>query len=312
MTKFNCILLPTNLTPFEMTVKIPSGTDTLEALKVSLNRSSLVSANTDIGVMYYSPEDSEKIPNALASSLRQKHTHGLPTDLSAMYGTVILTGEGDVATSVAKTAFKICRDVYKGLGGTSSSGSSDGKKKKKDKDLPKRAKRSFDYFSSEFQKNRRIELAALGQPAVFTELTKEARVVWDKTDETSRKPYEEKAVADIERYTKEMELYRVTHPLPPKRVRQPYNIYSSSVKGDKDAKSWKDMTSDERTPFVTLSDEDKKRYESELESFRSWCKENGKDADTELSAGLKRKSSPNTGEGGAKKPKKAKNEEAEE
>jgi hypothetical protein len=311
MTKFNCILLPTNLTPIEMTLKIPSGTDTLEALKVSLNRDSLVSANTDIGVMYYSSEDSDKSPNALASSLCQKHTHGLPTDLSTMYGTVILTGEGDVATSVDKTAFKICRDAYKVIVGTTSSGSSDGTKKKKDKDMPKRAKRAFDYFSSEFQKKRRVELAAVGRPAVFTELTKEARVVWDEIEETSRKPYEEKAVADIERYTAEMESYRLTHPLPPKRVRQPYNLYSSSVKGDKDAKSWKDMTSDERAPFVTLSEEDKKRYESELESFRSWCKENGKDVDAELSSSTdrKRKSSPSAKDGAVKKSKKAKDEE---
>lgn len=92
-----------------------------------------------------------------------------------------------------KVRFEKEMEAFKSAGGEEVSRS--GKVVKAKSDGPKRGKNAYMFFSSDFR---------LKNPGNVVEVSKAAGVAWDKLDAAQRKPYEEMAAKDKERYQREL------------------------------------------------------------------------------------------------------------
>jgi len=78
------------------------------------------------------------------------------------------------------------------------------KKRKKDPNAPKRALSAYMYFANEC----REDVRAANPGIKFGDLGKRLGQMWKELSEDERKPYEEKAAADKQRYESERETYK--------------------------------------------------------------------------------------------------------
>jgi hypothetical protein len=160
---------------------------------------------------------------------------------------------------------------------------------------PKKPKRAFDYFAKEFQTSRRAELKAQGIPPVFQEITMQARSAWAAMADEAKQDYEIEADKDRHRYEAEKEAWRTANPPPPKRPRNPFNMFCvANPKSERP--SWTALSEEQKAPYIAQALEDKTvRYPCEMEIFRKHCEETGKDFHA-LTARKPRKSTKRKGE----------------
>ena len=79
----------------------------------------------------------------------------------------------------------------------------EGGKPKKDKDAPKRGKSSFFYFVDAKREDVKAKNPDLKQPGIISEVSK----IWATLSDSEKRPYEELANKDKERYQKQKEAY---------------------------------------------------------------------------------------------------------
>ena len=211
--------------------------------------------------------------NALATKLRMMFCPNMPHSVADTYGTCILLhaeSEGVVPKMPKETRAKVF-DVYEELTGRKITGN------KVKRSGPKRAKRAFNFFSKDFQRNRRRVLQEQGAEADFVEITKEARTAWAGMNEEQKQPYETLAEQDKVRYDQEMLEYRKKHPTVPKRPRTAYNLYCKECKTPEEKKIWAEMDDEAKSSFVQAAVLDKERFQAECDVLETWCTENGVD-----------------------------------
>lgn len=178
----------------------------------------------------------------------------------------------------------------------------DGKKRKrsmkKNPDAPKRGKSAYILFSIE---RREIVKENLGPDAKVQEIMKQVALDWRQLPEEEKKPWEEKSVQDKARYDQELANYSGPLKIPNKRpkrlagapkrgmsaflmfsqVMRPQlrdempdkrNIEISKMLGEK----WKELTDDDKKPWVQKADEDAERYNEEKLKWDSYTAEERK------------------------------------
>jgi hypothetical protein len=264
--------------PLEIAVRVVKKSDLIDAVEGLLggDQKSCVS-NCDLGVLYSTGGEQK---NVMATAMRERFSRNLPLNLQVS-GRCILVGDNNEGESVSLAAVNIksIMDLHKELTGG-------GKPKRRTGSKiggpPKRSKRAFDFFASDFQALRRLELSEKGEPAEFVVIAKECRVQWELTTASDRVKFNDLATKAKVEYEKVFAEYRELNPLPPKRVRNGYNFYckltnngpGSRMKPDR---PWKDMDEKEKKPFNVQAKNDQVRYATDLAKYKIWCETNDKD-----------------------------------
>lgn len=149
------------------------------------------------------------------------------------------------------------------------------------KAMPKRALSAYTLFSMEI----RPTLLAENPEATFGQVSQLAAGMWKKLSKPKTKPFLERAESDKERYEAEMVEWRKTQK--PKRALSGYMLFVKAKRNevaeqqtDLDfaaigrliGRMWRELSEEERQPFVTASEEDVKRYQKE---FAEWQQRTG-------------------------------------
>jgi hypothetical protein len=205
-----------------------------------------------------------------------KNSSHTPESAATIISTAILIGEDEDGnmTSVSRAVTKTVVDGY-------ISNEKNNSKRQRSRKQNKRVKRAFDFFSSQYQTKRRAELQTTGEPAVFAALTKEARCKWGSMTHEARAPFEALHLEDKLKHQKEHEEYIKEHPIPPKKPRNAYHLFTKEMKGDKEKLGgWKTIEEEEKKRFIGLAAEDVLRYEAETSQLEEWCATRGVDMTT--------------------------------
>jgi hypothetical protein len=170
-------------------------------------------------------------------------------------------------------------------------------KKKKDPNAPKRGMSGYMFFC---KANRAAVKEGLPETATLGEIGKAMGLKWKDTSEEDRKPYEDEAAADKERYQTEMSSYeppssddeggkkkkkRKKDPNAPKKALSSYMFF---CKGERPAvkaslpegatigeigkamgAKWSSATDEDKVTYVAEAEADKIRYEKEMAIFKS-------------------------------------------
>lgn len=147
----------------------------------------------------------------------------------------------------------------------------------------------------------------------FSEVSSQLSERWRKLPPNERKPYEEKSTLDKLRYQREKKDYiqRLTNPKrrrkrkravfkEPKKPLTAYNCFDKEVRqlikrenpdltfgelSREIGRRWREMTMDDKVPYQQKSQEDKERYQKELEMFQSRLTESEMETETETEMG---------------------------
>lgn len=169
--------------------------------------------------------------------------------------------------------------------------------KTKGGDKEKHAKRPMSAFFF-FSQSLREEVKKTGENTGGIEgLAKLAGQRWKELSDTAKKPFEEQAAADKERYQRELASgLTVTprkskkekkkskdekDPNKPKRANSAYLYFSADFRKSKDAQGvkhtdimklaaqkWKDLSDSEKKKYFDMEKKDKDRYKKEMESYK--------------------------------------------
>jgi len=154
-----------------------------------------------------------------------------------------------------------------------------------------------------YVKDKRKEAGEKNAGMSFADLSREMSRVWKEMTEDDKKKYNKQTEEDKKRYEKEMASYtppeassdssddekpkkkkQKKDPNAPKRPANPYMFYQSDVReqtkkefpdlkmtdlAKKIGQKWKDLSDAEKKPYVDKASDDKKRYEKEMESYKS-------------------------------------------
>ena len=183
----------------------------------------------------------------------------------------------------------------------SSSSKKKGKKKKKDPNAPKRGKSSYIYFTN----SRRDEIKAKNPDISFADLNKQLGAEFKALSAEEKKPWEDMAAADKERYTKAMADYSAPEdsdedsddsgaaakpkkkkakkdPNAPKKPQSAYNYYMAQNRArikeaNPDASfgdlsklisvEYKALSSEEKEKYNDMVKADKERYKKEMADY---------------------------------------------
>jgi structure-specific recognition protein 1 len=175
-----------------------------------------------------------------------------------------------------------------------------GKKKKKDPNAPKKNKTSYIYFTN----SRRDEIKAKNPDISFADLNKQLGAEFKALSAEDKKPWEDMAAADKERYSKEMEDYSAPEdndedsddsgaakpkkkkakkdPNAPKKAQSAYNYFMSQNRArikeaNPDATfgdiaklisvEYKALSSEEKEKYNKMAKADKERYKKEMSDY---------------------------------------------
>merc|ERR1711988_1365795 len=184
----------------------------------------------------------------------------------------------------------------------------DGKKRKrlmkKNPDAPKRGKSAYILFSIE---RREIVKEQLGPDAKVQEIMKKVALDWRELPEEEKKPWEEKSVQDKARYDQELANYSGPLKIPnrrpkrlagaPKRGMSAFLMFSQVMRPqlrdempDKRnieiskmlGEEWKELTDDDKKPWVQKADEDAIRYNEEKLKWDNYTNEERKAISTKV------------------------------
>jgi len=185
-------------------------------------------------------------------------------------------------------------------------------KKKKDKNLPKKANNAYTYFQSTTYKRLKDEHPDMP----FADISKTIGTKWQNMSAEEKKEYYTLAEQDKARFENEMALYippssdedesdeeapkkkqkKEKNPDKPKGFKTAYNFFFDDMKlkgtlkadypdlAPKDYKKelgrrFKALTPQEKQPYEELSAKDKDRYEREMELYNGGGKESAEDAE---------------------------------
>ncbi|XP_071083080.1 high mobility group protein B1-like [Haliotis cracherodii] len=163
------------------------------------------------------------------------------------------------------------------------------KKRKRVKDLnkPKRSTSAYFYFLAHCREKAQKEGRSISKIAEFT---KECSALWKDMNDTTKKPFNDKAETDKLRYQKEMGNYKPpkggktggkVEDGKPKRPQSAYFLFLADHRkeckgkdiGHKDilrqaGEKWRKLTDDEKKPYEKGALEEQKKYEKAMEEWR--------------------------------------------
>jgi len=158
-------------------------------------------------------------------------------------------------------------------------GASKGKGKNQKPGKPKRATSAYLYFLSHL----RGQLKAQGKSIKIGELAKEAAAKWHGMDANMRKPFDEQALTDKQRYQQEMGVFKPARdPNMPKRPSTAYFHFLADFRqkmkgsdvGHKDVisqagQAWQRLSEDQKHPYQVKQQEEKIGYEKRMAVYRA-------------------------------------------
>ena len=223
------------------------------------------------------------------------------------YGRAIVVGStkpGDFVSLSSETNRKVSTVV------------NGGGRKRKENSKPKRPQRPFDLFNIQYQAHRRRQIkdhnatckkGAELKPVEFNALNNEVCLAWrklktpDKKDSketdaefaarkayfnkhkdkilAERKPYDDEAKKDMERFQKEKASYDLLNPNPPTAPLGAFPFFCRWCKENgTDRKAWKTMSDEAKQRFVDESHHDLHvRFQNEKTAYQEYCTANGLD-----------------------------------
>lgn len=172
----------------------------------------------------------------------------------------------------------------------------DGGKKFKDPDAPKKPSNAYIHYSKTETERLKSETEGLAHADAFSL----AASHWKALSEDERQPWEAMALADKERYEREIAAYKPSpevllrlqsqvgkkkrakrDPNHPKQGSNAYILYSVKKRAElkeaglngveartEAARLWGQLSDKEKKPFVTLAEKDKARYEKEMQTYK--------------------------------------------
>eukprot|EP00126_Sphaerothecum_destruens_P003977 Sdes_comp17824_c0_seq1m7089 len=165
------------------------------------------------------------------------------------------------------------------------------KRAKKDKNAPKRGTSAFIYFGNEI----RPKIKKQNPESKITEIATIIGKLWGELSEKEKVKYQKMAEVDKARYRQEMESYVAPppekgkgkrakkDPNAPKRAMSAYMYFASDIRPALQAQNpsmpiteiatiigerWRNLSAKQKQPYEKLHEQDKARYEREMETFR--------------------------------------------
>lgn len=190
-------------------------------------------------------------------------------------GRAVLLGEvkNNIVESVSPEAIQTVMKLFHEMVGFIQKGD------KKVKVGPTQAKRPFDIFSSQFNKEYRDNHR--GEVGLFGTISKLSNAKWKTMTDEEKMPYILVAKKDAERYRREKEEWLREHQRAPKQARNAYQIYCNEVGGEQKSLWTTSMTKADQEPYQKKSTLDKLVYQQNLEKFRQHCLIKGRDFEAE-------------------------------
>lgn len=153
-------------------------------------------------------------------------------------------------------------------------------KKEKDPNKPKRSTSAYFYFLA----HCRVKAAKAGKgTSKIAEFTKECSAEWAKLTKAEKKPFDDKAAVDKERYQKEMDAYKgkTTDPNKPKKAPTAYFLFLADYRirmADKGIEhrdllkmagaEWRGLSDGDKQPYEKKALEESKKYEAAMTEYR--------------------------------------------
>eukprot|EP00745_Piridium_sociabile_P033484 TRINITY_DN57391_c1_g2_i3.p1 TRINITY_DN57391_c1_g2~~TRINITY_DN57391_c1_g2_i3.p1 ORF type:complete len:203 (-),score=78.32 TRINITY_DN57391_c1_g2_i3:1424-2032(-) len=153
-------------------------------------------------------------------------------------------------------------------------------KKVKDVNKPKRSTSAYFYYLAHC---REVANKTGKNISRIAEFTKESSAKWREMNEVQKKPFDEQAAKDKERYDREMTAYRgkKVDPNKPKRPMTAYFMFLGDFRikmknrgvDHKEilrlaGEEWRNMNAEDKKPFEKRSIEAGRRYETEMAEYR--------------------------------------------
>ncbi|KAF6031714.1 hypothetical protein EB796_010008 [Bugula neritina] len=165
-----------------------------------------------------------------------------------------------------------------------------GRNSEKDPNRPKRAQSAYFIFMGDFRE--KCKRTGEADTSNVTEFTKLASTKWKALNEEDRKPWDERAALDKQRYEREMESYhpppgmgggkarRKKDPYAPKRPKSGYLHYLEAFRAkhpelghkeivSKGAEEWGRLTDEQKVPYNKLYETAKEEYNAKMQAMVS-------------------------------------------
>jgi hypothetical protein len=116
-------------------------------------------------------------------------------------------------------------------------------------------------------------------------MTKEfanAHAAWNKLTAEEKAPYLTDEANDKARFEQERLAWIVTHPPKPSRARTAVHYYHKDRPEKTDRIEFQSLSEEVRKQYEQKAAEDKKRYETEVNTYRDYCERSGKNFDDEM------------------------------
>lgn len=165
-----------------------------------------------------------------------------------------------------------------------------GKNADKDPNRPKRPQSAYFIFMGDYRE--KCKRTGESDTSNVTEFTKLASAKWKALNEEDKKPWEERAALDKQRYEREMSTYepppgmsgsrsrKKKDPYAPKRPKSGYLHYLAAFRAkhpelghkemvSKGAESWTGLTDDAKAPYNALFEKGKVEYNKLMSEYNS-------------------------------------------
>jgi len=154
------------------------------------------------------------------------------------------------------------------------------RKKVKDVNKPKRSTSAYFYYLAHCREQANKQGRSISKIAEFT---KECSAKWREMGSTQKKPFDDMAAKDKQRYDKEMALYKgkKVDPNKPKRPMTAYFIFLGDFREKMKnrgvdhkeilrlaGEEWRNMSAEQKKPYEKRSVEAGKKYELEMAEYR--------------------------------------------
>lgn len=274
------LILPQNSTAEPVKITFQSG-KTLEEIKARMQ--AIVGSENEprvtkskLGWIYSAGNTTQR--NRLASKVGVQH--GLEDDNVAnlVYGQSVLVGDvkDGVVSNLSQSQIETVKNMFDVMRGFKIKGMKKGKQKKV-RVGPKRPKRAFAFFSTQFNEDYRRAHPEADKTKLFAEISTLSNQKWYHGLTAEEKaPYEAKAAEDKARYERELTQWNLQYRTPPKHGRNAYQFFCATAGRDRQ-KEWKTMTDEQKRPFQVQAEASKQEYLKRLKDYQLWCERTGED-----------------------------------
>lgn len=270
------LLLPMGGSPIEVRVKLPKN-NPMDVIKAVVGSRSNPVATTFKQILMFSSGGSDL--NPLATSIYSEFSGGT----SETHGQCFMVGEDEKGgmSNLSKEAVEQVALLYQNMTGSKPTGLSL-RKPKKEHQGPKKAKKAAEFFKKKYFATRSTELRDQSIKFDMATESRNATEAWKKLSQEEKSSYLSDEAADKARYDREMAEWVIKNPPKPSRPRTATYYYNQAHPEKDNRPEYSSLADEEKKIFETKAEEDKKRYDVQLDKFREFCAASGKDFDEEM------------------------------